>query len=55
MWIGGTITIEHQSVYVVIPEEKSKDLLVLTDDIESSNVVSVRKLRKYAGKVSWMC
>ena len=44
--------IVHQSVYVEIPEEKSKDLLELTDEIESSNVVSVRKLRKYAEKAN---
>ena len=51
-WIGGDITIAAGLVTVSIPDEKCQELLSLTNDIQSGNVVACKKLRTYSGKAN---
>ena len=51
-WIGSTISVCNTSVQVSIPEDKARDVLNLTQEIENGNVVSAKVLRTYAGKTN---
>ena len=50
VWIGFQICKLSDRVYVEVPAQKVDEMLELTRDIASKNVVSVRVLRSYAGK-----
>ena len=52
-WIGAQVTIEVDAVSVSIPEDKGSELVSATRELLSSNVCGVRKLRSFAGLVSF--
>ena len=52
-WIGAQVTVECDSVVVSIPEDKGEELKSETRNLLRSSVCGVRRLRSYAGLVSF--
>ena len=52
-WIGAQVTVEADVVSISIPEDKGSELVTATRMLLSSNVCGARKLRSFAGLVSF--
>ena len=52
-WIGTQVTVEADAVTISIPEDKGLELVTTTRTLLSSNVCGARKLRSFAGLVSF--
>ena len=52
-WIGAQVMVEADAVSISIPEDKASELVTATRTLLSSNVCGARKLRSFAGLVSF--
>ena len=52
-WIGAQVTVEDDAVMISIPEDKGRELVIATRSLLSSNVCGARRLRSFAGLVSF--
>jgi len=52
-WIGAQVTVEADAIMISIPEDKGQELVTATRSLLGSNVCGARKLRSFAGLVSF--
>ena len=50
-WIGSVISLDARTVTLKVPEDKLAEIQTLTLEMAGSNVVSIKNLRSYIGKV----